>query len=81
MIILIWESSLPSILIMLRFVLFCFVFFIAFLIYWMFWARSSLHFAFSLTVVLMSSLVSSMPEILYSISSVLLVMLDCICDS
>jgi hypothetical protein len=34
----------------------------------MFWVRSFLHFAFSLTVVSMFSMVSSTPEILSSIS-------------
>ena len=62
-----WESSLSSIPITLRF---------GFLIVsWMFWVRSSLHFAFSLTVVWMFSMVSSAPEILSSISCILLVML------
>jgi hypothetical protein len=39
----------------------------------MFWVRRFLHFAFSLTVVYISSMVSSAPEILSSISCVLLV--------
>jgi hypothetical protein len=41
----------------------------------MFWVRIFLLFAFSLTVVSMFSLVSSAPEILSSISCILLVML------
>ena len=41
----------------------------------MFWVRSFLLFAFSLTVVSMFSMVSSVPEILSSISCILLVML------
>jgi hypothetical protein len=41
---------------------------------WMFWVRSSLHFAFSLTVVSIFSMVSYTPEILYSISCILLMM-------
>jgi hypothetical protein len=41
----------------------------------MFWVRSFLHFAFSLTVISVFSMVSSAPEILSSISCVLLVML------
>jgi hypothetical protein len=40
----------------------------------MFWARSFFHFAFSLTVVSMFSTISSIPEILSSISCKLLVM-------
>jgi hypothetical protein len=50
-----WESSLSSIPIFLRFVS------------WISWVRSFLHFAFSLTVVLMFSMVSSALEILSSI--------------
>ena len=42
----------------------------------MFWVRTFLHFAFSLTVVSMVSMVSSAPEILSSISCILLVMLE-----
>jgi hypothetical protein len=41
----------------------------------MFWVRSFLHFAFSLIVMLMFSMVSSAPEILSSISCILLLML------
>jgi hypothetical protein len=41
----------------------------------MFWVRSILHFAFSLTVVSMFSMISSAPEILSSISCILLVIL------
>jgi hypothetical protein len=41
----------------------------------MFWVRIFLHFAFSLTVVPMFSMVSSAPEILSFISCILLVML------
>jgi hypothetical protein len=41
----------------------------------MFWVRSCLHFAFSLTVVSIFSMVSSAPEILSFISYILLVML------
>jgi hypothetical protein len=41
----------------------------------MFWVRSFLHFAFILTVVSMFSIVSSVPEILSSISGILLVMI------
>jgi hypothetical protein len=44
----------------------------------MFWVRRFLHFAFSLTVVSMFSMVSSVPEILSSIFCILLVMLACI---
>ena len=42
----------------------------------MFWVRSFLNFAFSLTVVSMFSMVSSAPEILSCISCVHLVMLE-----
>jgi hypothetical protein len=41
----------------------------------MFWARSILHFVFSLTDVSVSSVVSFIPAILSSISCILLVML------
>jgi hypothetical protein len=41
----------------------------------MFWVRSVLCFAFSLTLVSMFSMISSVPEILSSISCILLVML------
>ena len=41
----------------------------------MFWIRNFLHFAFSLTVVSMFSMVSSAPEIPSSISHILLVVL------
>jgi len=41
----------------------------------MFWGRHFLHFTLSLTVVSMFSMVSSAPEILFSISCILLVML------
>jgi hypothetical protein len=65
-----WESSLSSIPIILRFGLF-----IVSWIFWMFWVRRFLHFTFSLTVVSMFSMVSSVPEILSSISCILLEML------
>jgi hypothetical protein len=41
----------------------------------MFWVRSFFLFAFPLTLVSMFSMVSSAPEILFSISCILLVML------
>ena len=41
----------------------------------MFWVKNFLHFAFSLTVVSMFSMVSSAPDIFSSISCILLVML------
>jgi hypothetical protein len=66
-----WESSFSSIPIILRFGLI-----IVSWISWMFWVRSLLHFTFSLTVVSMFSMVSSTPEIFYSISCTLLVMLS-----
>ena len=59
------ESSLSSIPIILRFGLL-----IVSWISWMFGVRSFLHFAFSLTVVSMLSMVSSAPEILYLLYSV-----------
>jgi len=65
-----WESSVSSIPIILRFVLL--------ILSWlsrMFWIRSFLCFAFSLTVVSMFSMVSFVPEILSSIFCTLLVML------
>jgi hypothetical protein len=62
-----WIFSLSPILIILRFGLL--------LVSWMFWVRSLLLFAFSLTVVSMFSMVFSAPEILSSISFILLVML------
>ena len=65
-----WESSLSSIPIILRFGLL-----IVSWISWMFWVRSFLHFAFSLTVVSMLFMVSSAPEILSFTSCILLVML------
>jgi hypothetical protein len=64
-----WESSISSIPIILRFGLF-----IVSWISWMFWNRSFLHFAFSLTVVSMFSMISSASEILSSISCILLAM-------
>jgi hypothetical protein len=60
-----WESSLSSIHIILRFGLL--------IVCWiscMFWFRSFLHFAFSLTVVSMFSMVFSAPEILSLLSLV-----------
>jgi hypothetical protein len=66
---LMWESSLYSIPIILRFGLL-----LVSCISWMFWIRNFLHFEFSLTVVSMFSMVSSAPEILSSISCNLLVM-------
>ena len=65
-----WESSLSSIPIFLRFCLL-----IVSWISWMFRVRRFLHFAFSFTVVSMFSMVSSVPEILYSISCILFEML------
>jgi hypothetical protein len=58
-----WESLLSSIPIILRFGLL--------IVSWIsrvFWVRSFLHSAFSLTVVSMFSMLSSAPEILYSSS-------------
>jgi hypothetical protein len=66
---LIWESFLSSIPISFRFGLL-----IVSWISWRFQFRSFLHFAFSLTVVSMFSMVSSSLEILSSIYSILLVM-------
>ena len=66
-----WEFLLFSIPVILRFVLL-----IVFWIAWMFWVRKFLHFALSLTVVSMFSMVSSVPEILSSISCILLLMLE-----
>jgi hypothetical protein len=64
-----WESSLSSISIILMFgLLFSWIF-------WMFWVRISLPFAFSLTVVTMFSMESFAPEILSSIPCILLMML------
>ena len=65
-----WESSLSSIPIFLKFGLLMVSW-----ISWMFWVRSFLLFAFSLTVVSMFSMESSTPEILSSISCILLLML------
>jgi hypothetical protein len=65
-----WESLLSSIPIILRFLVL-----ILFWISWMFWVRRSLLFAFSLTVLSMFSMVSFEPEILSSISCILLVIL------
>jgi hypothetical protein len=65
-----WESSLSSIPIILRFGLL-----IVSWISWMFWVRSFLLFAFSLIVMSVFSMVSSAPEILSSISCILLVCL------
>jgi hypothetical protein len=65
-----WASLLSSIPFILRFGLF-----ILSWISWMFWVRSFLCFVFSLTFVSISSMVSSMPEILALISYILLVML------
>ena len=64
-----WEFSLSSIPVILKLIL-CIVSWIS----WMFWVRSFLLFVFSLTNVSMSSVVSSMPKILYSISCILLLM-------
>ena len=65
-----WIASIFSISIILRFGLL-----IVYYISWMFWVRIFLYFAFSLIVVSMFSLVSSAPEILSSISLILLVLL------
>ena len=64
------ESLLSSIPVFLRFGLL-----IVSWISWMFWVRSSLHFALSLTVVSMFSMIYSASEILSSIPCILLVML------
>jgi hypothetical protein len=64
------ESSLSSILTIFRFGLL-----IVSWIFWMFWVWSFLHFAFSLTVMSMFSMISSAPEIFSSISCILLLML------
>jgi len=63
------ESLLSSIPIILRFDLL-----IVSWISWMFWVRRFLHFAFPLTIVSMFSMLSSAPEVLSSISYILLVM-------
>jgi hypothetical protein len=65
-----WESSLSSIPIILSFGLL-----IVSWISWMFCLRSFLHFVFSLTIVSVFSMVSTAPEILFSISCILFVML------
>ena len=65
-----WNSLLSSVPIILRFGLL-----IVSWISWMFWVRSFWNFAFSLTIKSMFSMVSSAPEILSSISFILLVML------
>jgi hypothetical protein len=67
---LIWESSLSTIPIIPRSGLV-----IVSWISWMFWVKSFLNFPFYLTVVSMFSMVSSAPEILYSICCNMLVML------
>jgi hypothetical protein len=63
-----WESLLSSIPIIHRFDLLSVSW-----ISWMFWVRNFLYFSFSLTVVSMNSLGSFAPEILSSISCILLV--------
>ena len=65
-----WKFSFLSISIIFRFGLL-----IVTWISWMFWVRIFLHFIFYLFVVSMLSIVSSAPEILSSISCILLVML------
>ena len=65
-----WESLLSSIPIVLKFCLL-----IMSWIFCMFWLWTFMHFAFSLIFVLIFSMVSSAPEILSSISCILLVML------
>jgi hypothetical protein len=67
-----WATLLSSIPIFFRFGLL-----VVSWISWMFWVKIFLHFAFSLTVVFMFSMGSSAPEILSSISCILLVMLAC----
>ena len=70
-----WKSSLSSIHIILRFGLL--------IVSWtslMFWVRSVLLFAFSLTVVLMFSMVSSAPEILSSTCILLMILEPMISD-
>ena len=65
-----WKSSFSSIPIILR----CGLLIVSW-ISWMFWVRSFLLFAFSLIVVFMFSMETSAPEILSSISCILLLML------
>jgi len=65
-----WESLLSSIPIGHRFCLF-----IVFCISYLFWIRRFLHFTFPLTIVSMFSIASPAPEILSSLSFILLVML------
>ena len=65
-----WKSSLSSIPIILRF-----GFLIVSWMSWVFWVRIFLHFAFSLIVGSKFSMLSSVPEILSSISCILLLML------
>ena len=65
-----WESSLSSIPIILRLALL-----IVSWISWMFWVSIFLHFTFSLVVVSLFSMVSSVTEILSSICCILLFML------
>ena len=65
-----WKSSFLSIPIILGFGLL-----VVSWISWMFWDRLFLHFAFSLIVVSVFSVVSSIPEILSSVSCILLVIL------
>jgi hypothetical protein len=65
-----WKSSFSSTPIIHRFGLL-----IVSWISWMFWVRIFLHFVFSLIVVPMFSMESSVPEIVSSISCILLLML------
>jgi hypothetical protein len=65
-----WKSSFSSIPIILGF-----GHLIVSWISWMFWVRNFLHFTFPLVVVSMFSMESSAPDILSSISCILLVML------